>query len=251
MASRKFVKPWEVSPQLALPVNRSARAHNRQVEEKITGKKIRRGVGRPAKKIKSAHAITHQPRPKLGKKEVLHLTLKLRRGLPTLRRDKPFKAIQRSFYKYSEGDGFRLVHFSVQHDHLHIIAEADSKKALSRAMHRLAISISRRLNGLWKRLGGVWTGRVFKERYHEHVLKQPLEVRNALLYVVRNGAKHGAVKAGERDYYSSAPYFDGFAKRKAKAPPQGLLAHATAWLLTRGWWREYGLLKENETPRRE
>jgi hypothetical protein len=83
------------------------------------------------------------------------------------------------------------------------------------------------------------------------VLKQPLEVRNALLYVVRNGAKHGAVKAGERDYYSSAPYFDGFTKRKAKTPPEGLLARARAWLLTTGWSREYGLLKESETPRRE
>jgi REP element-mobilizing transposase RayT len=249
MASRKFVKPWDVSPQLALPVNRSARAHNRQVEEKVTGKKIRRGVGRPAKKIKSAHAITHQPRPKLAKKEVLHLTLKLRRGLPTLRRDKPFKAIQRSFYKYSLGDGFRLVHFSVQHDHLHLIAEADSKKALSRAMHRLAISISRRLNGLWKKLGGTWTGRIFKERYHEHVLKQPLEVRNVLLYVLANAKKHGAIKAHERDFYSSAPYFDGFTKRKAKPPPDQLIVRATAWLLTTGWHREYGLLGPNEMPR--
>jgi REP element-mobilizing transposase RayT len=248
MASRKFVKPWEVSPQLALPANRSARAHNRQIEEKVAGKKIRRGVGRPAKKIKSAHAITHQPRPKLGKKEVLHLTLKLRRGLPTLRRDKPFKAIQRSFYKYSSGEGFRLVHFSVQHDHLHLIAEADSKKALSRAMHCLAISISRRLNGLWKKLGGAWTGRVFKERYHEHVLKQPLEVRNVLLYVLANAKKHGAIKAHERDFYSSARYFDGFAKVRAQKPPNELLERATAWLLTTGW-KNYGLIKATEMPR--
>jgi hypothetical protein len=68
--------------------------------------------------------------------------------------------------------------------------------------------------------------------------QEPLEVRNALLYVVRNAAKHAAVKVGERDYYSSAPYFDGFTTRKAKTPPKGLLAHATAWLLTTGWLRE-------------
>jgi REP element-mobilizing transposase RayT len=248
MAARRFVKPETVSVQLALPTNRAARAHNRQVAEKVAGKKIKRALGRPARSVKSPTAVTHTARPSLGKKAVLHLTLKLRRGLPSLRRGKTFKAIAKSFYSYSRGDGFRLTQFSVQGDHLHLIAEADSKPALSRAMHKLAISLSRRLNGLWKRLTGAWTGKVFKERYHEHALESPLEVRRALLYVLQNGKKHGAVNSDTRDFYSSAYYFDGFKKIAPKAMPEGLLARATAWLLTTGW-RELGLIGLHEAPK--
>ena len=126
MAKRVFVKTEAVSRQLELPTNRSARAHNRQNSEIAADKRARRKPGRPKKLTPSAHAISHRQRPRLRDKEVLHLTLKLRRGLQSLRRGKTFEAIKRSFYKYSMREGFRLVHFSVQHDHLHLIAEADS-----------------------------------------------------------------------------------------------------------------------------
>src|ERR1700690_599843 len=99
MASRKYLNAHTVSAQLALPTDRKARVTNRQVNEKADGKKVRRGPGRPARKVKSATAITHQPRPKLGKKKVLHLTVKLRDGLPSLRNERAFATVKRSFYK--------------------------------------------------------------------------------------------------------------------------------------------------------
>ena len=241
MSRRVFVKPSQVSAQLALPTNRAARAHNRQVDDKVAGRRIKRTPGRPRKAVPSPHAVTHQARPELAKKQVLHLTLKLRRGLPSLRRHKAFAALTRSFYSYSHGDGFRLVHFSVQHDHVHLIAEADSKAALTAGMQRLNVSLARRLNFVWRALRG-WTGRLFKERYHMHILRKPLEVRNALLYVVRNADKHGSVSHNARDPFSSAPYFDGFASGCAHKTPAHLLASATAWLLTSGWWQKYGPL---------
>ena len=172
LAKRRFISPDAVSLQLQFPTNRTARAHHRHVDEKVTGEKIRRLPGRPKKRVPVAIAISHYARPKLGKKEVLHLTLKLRRGLPSLRRERAFKAIERSFLKYSRGAGFRLTQFSIQNDHLHFIAEADSKPALSRAMQKLGISLVKRLAALW----GV-AGALYKERYHAHVLKSPIEVR--------------------------------------------------------------------------
>jgi REP element-mobilizing transposase RayT len=93
------------------------------------------------------------------------VTLKLKHGLPRLRGRKPFNAIAGAFRKYAEGNGFRLVHFSVQHDHLHLMVEADGKAMLSRGMQKLVISISRRLNLLWGE-GKRWLGRLFRERYH-------------------------------------------------------------------------------------
>ncbi len=180
---------------------------------------------------------------------MLHLTLKLRRGLQSLRRGKTFEAIKRSFYKYSLRDGFRLVHFSVQQDHLHLIAEADSKSRLTQAMQRLTVSLARQLNFVWQKLSGKWTGRIFKERYHQHVIRNPKEVRAALLYVLRNALKHHEIRRGEQDFYSSARYFDGFSKARPQAPPENLIVKATAWLLTTGW-RESGLIKSYEVPRR-
>ncbi len=183
----------------------------------------------------------------MRKQEVLHLTLKLKRGLQSLRRGKTFEAIKRSFYKYSLREGFRLVHFSVQHNHLHLIAEADSKASLTQAMQRLMVSLARQLNFVWQKLTGQWTGRIFKERYHQHVIRNPNEVRAALLYVLRNAFKHGEIRQGEQDFYSSARYFDGFCKGRPQAPPENLITEATAWLLTTGW-RALGLIESYELP---
>ncbi len=184
----------------------------------------------------------------MRKKEVLHLTLKLRRGLQSLRRGKTFEAITRSFHRYSLREGFRLIHFSVQHDHLHLIAEADSKSGLTQAMQRLMVSLARQLNFVWLKATGKWTGRVFKERYHQHVIRNPKEVRAALLYVLRNALKHREIRQGEQDRYSSARYFDGFSKANPQAPPENLIVKATAWLLTTGW-RGSGRIKSYEVPR--
>jgi REP-associated tyrosine transposase len=153
------------------------------------------------------------------------------------------KAVTRSFYRYSRGDGFRLVHFSVQSNHLHLIAEADSKPALSRAMQKLGISLARRLDTLWK---GV--GRIYEERYHQHILTKPLEVRNALLCVVNNAKHHGAVPPKPIDLFSSAPFFDGYAGIEPRPQPPNLIVTATNWLLTHGW-RRRGRIKIDELPR--
>ncbi len=56
---------------------------------------------------------------------------------------------------------FRVTQFSVQGDHLHLVVEADSKRALSRGMQGLAIRIARRVNRLVSRAGKLWADRFF------------------------------------------------------------------------------------------
>jgi len=46
-------------------------------------------------------------------------------------------AIQRG----KERAGFRVVHFSVQGDHVHLIVEADDNRSLSHGMQSLAVRI--------------------------------------------------------------------------------------------------------------
>ena len=79
----------------------------------------------------------------------------------------------------------RMVEFSVQADHIHLVVEADGKEALTRGMQGLTIRLARAINRALER-----KGKVFADRYHARVLKTPTEVRNAVEYVFKNYAKH-------------------------------------------------------------
>lgn len=174
--------------QMPLGFTRKERVLQRQLRQRLAGEKVTPGPGRP--KRKKVDAITHDARPKIGEATALHVTLKLRTGVPNLRTGKPFAAVRKAFVKWCnvKGAGFRLIHFSTQSNHIHLIVEADSKVALSKGMQRVAHSISRRINALSAR----WIGRLFKERYHAHVLKSPTEMARALRYVKNNHTHHTA-----------------------------------------------------------
>src|SRR5687767_6169007 len=95
--------------------------------------------------------------------------------------------------------------YDVQSNHIHMICEADDKRSLSRGMQGLAIRIARRMNRLAGR-----RGKFFADRYHARVLKNPTQVRRALVYVLQNAAHHNAHLAGALDVYSSGAYFEGW-----------------------------------------
>ena len=155
-----------------------------------------KGAGRP-RIVRSR--VPHRQREALSSREPLHLTTKLRAGLPSLRRRRETRTVLGVFRERCESAGFRLVHFSVQSNHLHLIVEAQNRAELSRGMRRLLVSLARRLNRLWAR-----GGQVFR-RFHEHVLRTPREVRHAVRYVLGNSRKHGHVRpAGKPDPHSSA-----------------------------------------------
>jgi REP element-mobilizing transposase RayT len=77
---------------------------------------------------------------------------------------------------------FRVTHFSIQGDHLHLVVEAGSKRSLSRGMQGLKIRMAKRLN----RALGRPTGTIFGDRYHARALTTPTSVRVAIRYVLKN-----------------------------------------------------------------
>ncbi|HKA86723.1 MAG TPA: transposase, partial [Haliangiales bacterium] len=81
----------------------------------------------------------------------------------------------------------RVVHFTIQKDHIHMIVEAADRTALSRGVQGLASGIARVVNRTAGCAGGLW-----RDRYHARPLRTPTEVRNCLIYVLRNGLKHGS-----------------------------------------------------------
>jgi REP element-mobilizing transposase RayT len=143
----------------------------------------------------------------------------------------------------------RVVHFVVLSRHLHMIVEAKSREAMSRGMQGFGIRLAKRLNKATER-----KGKVFADRYHEHILKTPREVRNALCYVLRNQARHEIERdtAGGMpgvDIFSSGRYFDGWRNYRGK-PLEGAdppVAPARTWLLSKGW-RRCGLIGIEEIP---
>jgi REP element-mobilizing transposase RayT len=165
----------------------------------------RRGAGRPPKGERAG--VSHGRRARLSRQHPVHVTLKARSGLPSLRLPALFAAVRRALAAGKQRFGFSLVHFSVQRDHLHLIAEAEDRRALARGMQGLTIRLARAVNRQ-----ACSKGAVFLDRYHDRVLKTPRAVRCALRYVLLNGRKHerAAVPCGFVDECSSAPWFAGF-----------------------------------------
>ncbi|HVV86655.1 MAG TPA: transposase, partial [Kofleriaceae bacterium] len=148
---------------------------------------------------------------------------------------------------------FRVVHVSIQHNHVHLIVEADSRVALARGVQGLCISMSRRLNRRLRR-----TGRVFAHRYHATAITSPRQTRHALGYVLNNWRRHRedhaspAARRAPVDPYSSGPAFDGWRNLDEPLgfPPDYEplpTSRPTTWLLTTGW-RRHRLVAVRERP---
>jgi REP-associated tyrosine transposase len=155
---------------------------NAQLELPAKGRGGRRpGAGRPKSRTSG---VSHLRRARF-KNLPVHITLKVREDAGNLRTDKRFLRIQRAFYAACDHLGMRILQFSVQGNHIHLVVEAVHHRALAKAMQGLAIRLAKGINRLTER-----TGAVFADRYHAHLLKTPAEVRNAVHYVVYNRQKH-------------------------------------------------------------
>ena len=140
----------------------------------------------------------------------------------------------------ADAKGVRVVHVSIQHNHVHLIVEAGSKHALSNGMRVLTIQLARAIN---RSLGRV--GKVFASRYHATAITNPTQTRNALAYVLNNWRRHredvrtpGAENA-ILDPYSTAVSFRGWRGHARFTLPRGYeplpSAEPTTWLLRVGW----------------
>lgn len=205
----------------------------------------RAGAGRKPKGKRAA--VPHAKRPPLNREKPVHVTLRVMAGLPRLRRQRAFRAI-RACIRDAHKSFFSVVEFSVQQNHLHLLCEANDRKALGRGMSGLQIRIAKALNRLWER-----SGRVFADRYHARILGAPLEVKHALSYVLNNARRHAwqyarkVLPRGWVDPFSSAEQFDGFSERFSEGHADDVTQPPRTWLLRIGW-RRRGLLRVAGIP---
>jgi REP element-mobilizing transposase RayT len=176
------------------------------------------------------------------------VTLRIRRDVPSLRSRRLVRELERCFRVACERGRFRVVHYSVQRDHVHLIIEADDASALGRGMSSIGARIARAVNRVFSR-----RGKVLADRYHHRVLRTPREVRNALAYLLLNFLRKHAAQRGVRapvmiDPASSGRWFLGWTRQHAPPPPERApVAKARSWLLRAGWLR-HGRIDPREVP---
>ena len=201
---------------------------------------------RPGPKPKERPNVRHRARAAHKYWNPLHITMRAVRGLPSFRAEILCAALERAVRR-TRRDDFRIVEFSVQDDHLHLIVEADDSDALARGMK----SFSVRANRLFNAASGRRRGRVWGGRYHRRDLTSARQVRNALVYCLANYKKHQGIQSGmpRIDPCSSARWFEGWiTKRQHDDGPRPTQPPRTV-LLGSAWWKKHGFIHPGEAPR--
>ena len=233
----------------------------------------RRGAGRPKSGLRASER--HKKRPKFSAYEPIHVVMRARPEVGSLRTHAVFRAIKEaSFTAFAHDEralgksdasvksrkldrAFHIVHLSIQRTHIHMIVEASDSAALSRGMQAFGISAARHVNAELGR-----TGSVFADRYFPRALTTPAQVRNCLAYVLNNWKHHEerASSVGRRttkpwvvDPYSTGSEFDGWKESGgqklvvASGYDGPLVWWPKTWLLREGW-RRRGLISTEFIP---
>jgi hypothetical protein len=251
----------KVSPSNIIAVFKMAR-RQKQLEMPLPatprwgGRRI--GAGR---KPTGIAGMRHASRDHFPRTLPTHVTLRVRPDVPSLRVVAIVHEVERSFARGCVRPGFRLVHYSLQRNHAHLIVEVQDCDALGRGMKCIGARLARAVNRIARRRGPV-----VADRYHSRLLKSPTEVHRALRYVLLNSRKHAGKRISANafaaredrvvlDPASSARWFDGWKPlgrlvTGRDIPPAGgkpPVARARTWLLVKGW-RRLGLLDPTSVP---
>ncbi len=187
--------------------------------------------GRPPKQ---GAGLPHLRRPAVDRSHPHHVTIRMRRGTWNLRSQRAFLHVVKALTTANDRRTIRIVHYSVQGNHLHLLVEADDRRAMSNGLRALLISLARRLN----KMMGV-TGSRYADRFHERALTSPSAVRTALRYVLTNAAKHHGHELV--DPFSSGPWFTHWpvGTKSPRWTPCDDPPTVTpeSWLLRAGWRR--------------
>jgi REP element-mobilizing transposase RayT len=219
----------------------------------------RPGAGRKPKGARPG--ACHEARPEHNPRHPVHVTIRVVGSAAGLRRKDTYQAIREATIVTAKREDFRIIHASIQRDHIHLIVEADSKKSLSNGVRGFSISAARQINkAITARGGDRRTGRVIGDRYHARPLTSPRAVRNAIAYSLNNWRHHGEDRAPfaqtwKVDPFSSGALFFGWKELESSPvlwplPPSYhplIVFRPRTWLL-QSWDRSHPLISVREVP---
>jgi REP element-mobilizing transposase RayT len=221
----------------------------------------RRGAGRKPEGARAGSP--HKERPEVRSRHALHVVLRVVPAVGNLRHRKMYKAMREATIVAAVRERIRIVHISLQRNHVHLLVEAENKQVLARGMQGFQISAARNINtllgdGRYRRRRGP----VFADRYHLEVITSPTRARHALSYVLSNWRRHGEDRRGLAstwlvDPYSSAISFPDWKELEGKAfmwPMREtyeplMVRRPQSWLLREGW-RLCGSISARDVPSR-
>ncbi|MFT3696889.1 MAG: transposase [Kofleriaceae bacterium] len=195
--------------------------------------------------------MSHVKRPSIDHRHPQHVTLRVSPEIGWMRKLDVYAAIRGALRKVlPRRSDFRIAQYSVQDTHIHLIVEAEHKKALAAGLRAFQISAAKRINAVIsrrRRMDRRRRGVVFTDRYHAEDLSSVRQVRNALAYVMNNWRRHRVDSRdpsrrlcdGRLDPYASGLAYPGWREplslqrpRDYEPPP---VAEPRSWLLTTGW----------------
>jgi REP element-mobilizing transposase RayT len=259
-----------------------ARARKRHVQQAIrfpdkngqnrgrrVGDKKPKRIGRPPKHGRAGSP--HTVRPELKGRHPVHVVLRVHRDITNLRKRHMYKALREATIAVAmrelhdaEVGAFRIVHVSIQKNHVHLLVEADHKQALSRGMQSFQISAAKHINREFSQRAGLDVrrrGAVFPDRFHQEIIETPRQARHALSYVLNNWRKHEEDRARfargwNVDPFSTGVLFPGWKEhaddvlmwRWRDTYDPLVVYRPRTWLLREGWMR-HGLISFAERPK--
>lgn len=158
------------------------------------------GGRRPGSGRKRIHSkgVAHRTREIINSRTPLHINFRFK---TFIRNKESLRLLKRAIVN-ARAHGLKIIHFSLQSNHVHFIIEAKDNTVLTKGMRSLTITFAK----------GLKKGRVQIERYHLHVLKSIRETRNAVMYVLFNQQKHDRGICSEISSYSSILSMDNCLK---------------------------------------
>ena len=232
--------------------------------DKRRRRKRRPGSKRPGRKPKGPRAGSpHKVRPELKARHPVHVVLRVVSAVGNLRRRTTYKAVREATLTTARREDFRIVHLSIQRNHLHLLVEANDKGALASGMQGFQISAAKHLNAAISkgRPGRRRRGAVFPDRYHAEIITTPTQARHALNYVLSNWRKHRedrseATRSWKIDWFSTAVMFPGWEEYGDqpflwRGPPTYdplVVYQPRTWLLREGYKRGGPAISVREVP---
>jgi REP element-mobilizing transposase RayT len=203
----------------------------------------RPGAGRPKRGFRASER--HKTRPVLPSRCPVHVTIRVAPSVSSLRTRAMYRAIRwATLTAARHAETFRIVHVSIQRNHIHLVVEAHDRLDLARGMQSFEISAARLIN---RAHSSHRRGAVFPDRYNAHILRTPAEVRHAVAYVLLNWRRHARDRRVSWiiDPYSTAISFGDWRELSIsstlyRAPPtyEPLITYLPrTWLLRRAFHR--------------
>jgi hypothetical protein len=173
-----------------------------------------RGGRRPNSGRKRIHSkgVAHRTRERVKAKQLLHVNFKYRLNI---KNKMSLRFLKRAIL-HARSKNLKVIHFSLQSNHIHLILEASSNFVLTQGMRALTVTFAKNIK----------KGSIQLERYHLHVLKTLRETKNAINYVLLNEQKHSRTRRLTADSFSSLQLMSyEFARMLAKENSLSLVWH--------------------------